>query len=83
MKNSAFNGSKLKDSHFTNTMLKNVDFSGVDLAGTTFHNCDLCGADFSSSAQYNIDPSTNKIKKAKFSLPEAARLLLAFDVTIV
>jgi uncharacterized protein YjbI with pentapeptide repeats len=83
MKSSSFKGSKLKDSHFTNTTLKDADFSDVDLLGTVFHNCDLCSADFSSSTQYDIDPRTNKITKAKFSLPEAAALLHAFDITLV
>ncbi|EKE08324.1 MAG: hypothetical protein ACD_17C00229G0001 [uncultured bacterium] len=83
MKNSSFKGSKLKDNHFTNTILKGVDFDGVDLSGTIFHNCDLCNADFSSSTQYDIDLRTNKIKKAKFSFPEAAGLLRTFDITIV
>jgi uncharacterized protein YjbI with pentapeptide repeats len=82
MKNCSFKDSKLKDSHFTNTVLKNADFSGVDLAGTLFHNCDLASADFSSSIQYAIDPRTNKIKKAKFSLPEVVGLLKAFDIII-
>lgn len=83
MKNTSFKGSKLKDSHFTGTILKDVDFSGVDLSGTIFHNCDLCRADFSSSTQYEIDPRTNKITKAKFSLPEAVRLLQVFDITLL
>ncbi len=83
MKNSSFKGSKLKDSHFTNTILKSADLSDVDLSRTLFHNCGLCNADFSSATQYVIDPRTNKIKKAKFSFPEAAGLLRAFDITIV
>ena len=83
MKNSSFKGSKLKDSHFTNTISKGADFSDVDLSGTIFHNCDLCNADFASAVQYDIDPRTNKNKKAKFSLPEAAGLLRAFDINIV
>jgi uncharacterized protein YjbI with pentapeptide repeats len=83
MKNGIFSGSKLKESHFTNTCLNGADFSDVDLSGTVFHNCDLSKADFSSATQYNIDPLTNKMKKAKFSLPEAVGLLRSFDVTIV
>jgi uncharacterized protein YjbI with pentapeptide repeats len=83
MKNSSFKGCKLKDSHFINTTLKNADFSNVDLQGTLFHNCDLCHADFSGSIQYDIDPRTNKITKAKFSFPEAAGLLRAFDITLI
>lgn len=83
MKNGRFHGSKLKENHFTNTCLIGADFSGVDLTGTIFHNCDLSKADFSTAVHYNIDPQTNKIKHAKFSLPEAIGLLRAFDVTIV
>jgi uncharacterized protein YjbI with pentapeptide repeats len=68
---------------FERSLLKGVDFNGVELLGTVFHNCDLCSADFSSSTQYDIDPRTNKITKAKFSFPEAAGLLRAFDITLV
>jgi uncharacterized protein YjbI with pentapeptide repeats len=82
MKNSSFKGSKLKDSHFTKTILKGADFSDVDLSATIFHNCDLCNADFSTAVHYDIDPQMNKIKKAKFSFPEAAGLLRVFDVII-
>jgi fluoroquinolone resistance protein len=83
MKNAVFSGSKIKESHFTNTCLNSADFSGADLSGTIFHNCELSKADFTSAFQYAINPQTNKIKKAKFSLPEAAGLLHGFDITIV
>lgn len=83
MKNTTFNESKLKECHFTNTSLIGADFTEVDLSGTIFHNCDLSKADFSSAIRYDIDPQTNKIKKAKFSLPEAVGLLRGFDIIIV
>lgn len=83
MKNTSFNGSHLKENHFTNTFLSGADFTDVDLSGTIFHNCDLCKADFSSAMRYDIDPRANKIKKAKFSLPEAVGLLRGFDITII
>lgn len=83
MKHSSFDGSKLKDSHFTNTILKDSNFRDVDLSGTIFHNCDLSHADFSCATHYDIDPRTNKIRKAKFSFPEAVGLLRAFDVSII
>ncbi len=60
-----------------------ADFRGADLSGTLFHNCDLSKADFSTAVNYNIDPGTNKIKKAKFSLFEVLGLLSVFDITIV
>ena len=83
MKNASFCKSKLKESHFTNTALSGADFEDVDLSGTIFHGCDLSKADFSKAINYDIDPQTNKIKKAKFSLPEAVGLLRGFDITIV
>ena len=83
MKKASFIGSKLQECRFTNTNLNNADFDEVDLSGTIFHNCDLSMADFTTAKGYDIDPQTNKIKKAKFSLPEAIGLLRRFDVTIV
>lgn len=83
MKNASFNGSHLKENHFSNTFLSGANFTDVDLSGTIFHNCDLCKADFSSATRYDINPQTNKIKKAKFSLPEAIGLLRGFDITII
>lgn len=83
MKKTSFSGSKLKECHFTNTNLISADFGEVDLSGTVFHNCDLSMADFASAVRYDIDPQTNKIKKAKFSLHEAVGLLKGFGITIV
>lgn len=83
MKNISFGESKLRECHFTNTQLNNSDFTGTDLSGTIFHNCNLSAADFTNATQYYIDPQKiNKIKKAKFSLPEALELLRVFDITI-
>lgn len=83
MKNVSFNGSRLTESTFKNTCLKGADFSDVNLLGTLFHNCDLNKADFSQARQYAIDPHTNKIKNAIFSMPEVVGLLRGFDITIV
>lgn len=82
MKNTSFTGSILKEAHFTNTILSGADFSETDLSGTLFHMCDLCKADFSNASRYDINPQTNKIKKAKFSMPEAIGLLRGFDILI-
>jgi uncharacterized protein YjbI with pentapeptide repeats len=82
MKNISFCESKLKECYFTNTILHGADFNEVDLSGSVFHNCDLSLADFTSAVRYEIDPRTNKLKNAKFSLPEALGLLRGLDVTI-
>ena len=83
MKNSSFAKSKLKECHFTNTVLTGSDFEEVDLAGTIFHNSDLSKCNFSKALNYDIDPVTNNIKKAQFSLPEAVGLLRDFDIILV
>lgn len=83
MKNCQFKGSKIIECYFTNTCLSGADFSHTDLTGTTFHNCDLSRANFSKATQYAIDPQTNKINKAQFSLPEAVGLLRTFDIKLL
>lgn len=83
MKQISFVKSKLQENYFTNTALNGADFTEVDLTETIFHNCDLSEADLSTATRYNIDPKTNKIKNAKFSLPEAVGLLRGFDIIIV
>ncbi|UPQ74796.1 pentapeptide repeat-containing protein [Chryseobacterium nepalense] len=69
-----------------------VDFSDADLSLAIFNNCDLSGAvfdntnlekaDFRTSVNYSIDPSQNKLKKARFSLSQVHGLLLQFNIEI-
>jgi uncharacterized protein YjbI with pentapeptide repeats len=66
---------------------READLSKANLAYTDFHNsqfihCNLTKADFTESNAYNIDPTQNKIKHAKFSLPGALNLLSHFDIEI-
>jgi fluoroquinolone resistance protein len=83
MKRGSFYGCKLRECYFTDTNLVEADFRETDLAGTVFHNSDLSKADFAGSKNYEIDVRTNKVKKAKFSFPEAIGLLRGFEVEIV
>lgn len=80
LKGTVFLGSKLKECYFTNCCLIDANFAETDLSGTNFHNSDLSKADFSTATNYDIDPISNKIKKAKFSFPEAIGLLRGFDI---
>ncbi len=82
MKSTIFKGSRVKETHFINTSLIGSDFKDVDLEGTVFHHCDLSKADFTGATHYEIDPQVNKIKGAKFSLPEAIGLLRGFDIIV-
>lgn len=82
MKNFHFSSCKLLECHFINTILKGSHFENSDLSGTVFHHCDLSKADFSTAFNYAIDPRTNIITKAKFSLSEAMKLLDGFDIIL-
>jgi uncharacterized protein YjbI with pentapeptide repeats len=83
MRQAAFPGCKLKECYFNDTCLIEADFRETDLLGTLFHNSDLSKADFSGSKNYQIDVRTNKVKKAKFSFPEAIGLLQGFEIEII
>lgn len=82
MKNVQILESRLKECYFTNTCLASSNFSESDLSGSLFHNCDLSKADFSDACNYSIDPQTNILKKAKFSLPGAVSLLNHFEISL-
>lgn len=71
---------------------KEVDFSGAtlrraslvhsDLEGAKFVECDMREADLTGAHGYVIDPTRNKVKKARFSLPDAVGLLTVFGVVV-
>lgn len=89
---SSFYRAKLKKFVFKNSQLREVDFSGSDLTGAVFENCDLRGAifdrtilekaDLRSAFNFAIDPETNRLKKARFSLPGITGLLDKYDLEI-
>jgi fluoroquinolone resistance protein len=89
---STFAGTKMKGTHFINSSLKEVDFERTDLTGAVFKDCDLSEAtfinsnletaDFTTARHFSIDPSVNKMKKAKFSYRELAGLLHKYQLNI-
>jgi uncharacterized protein YjbI with pentapeptide repeats len=82
----------LKNTKFKNCNLKEVDFTEADLSGSLFDNCDLGNAlfentlleraDFRTSFNYSINPETNKIRKAKFSMTGVIGLLDKYNIDI-
>jgi uncharacterized protein YjbI with pentapeptide repeats len=92
LNDSSFYKLKLKKTSFKNCVLHYVDFTECDLTNAIFHNCDLKDAtfdrtimekaDFRTAFNYSIDPQSNKIKKAKFSLPAVTGLLDKLDIQI-
>lgn len=83
---------ELKYTQFNNCSLHEVDFSEADFTHSTFNDCDLIGAtfyntnlekaDFRTSYGYLIDPETNRIGKAKFSLSGVSGLLYNYGIEI-
>jgi fluoroquinolone resistance protein len=79
---------KLKDCNahevnFSEADLTGGDFTGTDLTGATFLRTNLTDANFAEAKNYTLSLKDNTTKGAKFSFPEAMRLLYAMDIVIV
>tara|TARA_B100000780_G_C20790358_1_gene313882 strand:- start:161 stop:508 length:348 start_codon:yes stop_codon:yes gene_type:complete len=79
---SAFNNCQLQGVDFTEADLSNVHLTNCDLLNAIFDNTNLEKADLSHSINYSINPEVNKIKGAKFSLPEVVGLLDQYGIKI-
>lgn len=87
-----FIGCYLKSVRMTDCIVQSVDFSeanlsqafcvGSDFSASRFNNTDLTEADFRGARNYVISVVDNKVKKAKFSLPEAMALLTCLGITL-
>ena len=67
---------------FTGTNLTRANLAKTDFLGSRFADTNLSYADFSEAVNYGIDPRTNRLKKAVFSIPEVVSLLSAFDIVL-
>ncbi len=87
-----FFGLTLRRGRFVGCIAYEVDFRDADLTeavctrtdftGSKFHHTNLTKADFRHATGYAINPATNTVTKARFSLPEAVSLLSGFDIVI-
>lgn len=92
LKLSVFNKLVIKNTRFTDCNLQEADFTGTDLTGTVFTNCDLMRATFEhttleeadlrSAYNFSINPETNRIRKARFSLTGVTGLLDVYGIEI-
>lgn len=83
---------EIKNTIFTNCNLTEVDFTETDLTNSSFNNCDLAKAIFentniekanlSEALNFNINPATNKIKKAQFAKDNIEGLVSHLDIII-
>ncbi len=92
LNHSTFLGIQLKAATFRRCEAVNVDFRQSDLSradfaftnlrDSLFQGTDLSMADLRFARNYQIDPSQNKVHKARFSLPEAMSLLYSMDIDL-
>lgn len=85
VESSVFCANNLKKTFFVNCLIKNTDFTACDLRETdfsgtrfektVFQKCNLEKTDFRTALNYEIDPFDNKMKNARFTLPEAQSFL--------
>lgn len=82
MRGSRFLDCRIHRTDFVEADLQDSVFRGSDLEGSLFHKTALERSDFSGARAFAIDPTTNRVKKAKFSYPEVLTLLAPFEITI-
>lgn len=82
MKGTKFISCNLNDADFAETDLTNAVFNDCSLAKAVFDNTILEKADFRTAINYSINPETNRIKKAKFSMPSVSGLLDKYNIII-
>jgi uncharacterized protein YjbI with pentapeptide repeats len=61
---------------------READFSGSSFENVTIQKCDFAKADFRTARGYAIDPLSNKVRKARFRLPEAQSFLGFLGISI-
>ncbi len=67
---------------FSEADLSKSDFRKTDFEEALFRNTNLAGSNFVGATNYYIDPASNQISKARFSLPDALGLLYAMDIEL-
>lgn len=82
LKLSNFQRLNLKNTKFTDCNLQEANFTGTDLTGATFDQTNIEKADFRTAYNFSINPATNRIRKARFSLAGVAGLLDVYGIEI-
>ena len=82
MSKTSFLSCKMHGVDFSYCELNFAIFKACDLQDAIFEQTNLEKADFRTAKNYTIDPEKNRIKKAKFSMPEVVGLLAKFDIQI-
>jgi fluoroquinolone resistance protein len=82
LKETSFCGSTFQQVDFADADLTQADFTDCSFEDCTFRNTNITKADFRRARGYQIDPRINKVKAARFDVPEVLGLLSAFDIRV-
>lgn len=92
LNHASFQKCRIRKTKFMDCQLEGVDFTGADLTAALFDKCKLQDAvfentllemaDLRSSFGIRLDPETNHLRKARFSLQELPGLLSKYDLII-
>lgn len=78
-----FDSCRMIDMVFTDSVLSKVVFGDCRMGGASFNGCDCTGADFSTSDGFLLDPESNRVKGAAFSLGGLPGLLSKYKIKII
>ena len=70
------------EADFSEADLSNADCRESDFTSARFVSTNLTGADFTGARNYRIDPRSARLRRARFSLPEALALLEPFGIEL-
>jgi fluoroquinolone resistance protein len=79
---SVFRNCKVHGADFTQADLSKCRFDHCDFWDSVFANTNLSGVDFTTCKNFDIDPTTNNVRKAKFLSSDLAGLLTRFDIIV-
>lgn len=82
LKGSSITDCELQETDFTEADLSQATITGCNLTGAMFDRTDLTKADLRGSYGFQIDPTENKIKGARFSREHLEGLLARFQIKI-
>ncbi|MBF9221675.1 pentapeptide repeat-containing protein [Hymenobacter ruricola] len=82
MPGTRFVGCGLEEADFADADLTGAVFQDCALAGAVFQNTRLAGADFTSATGFIIDPETNPLLGAKFTLQGLVGVVAKFGLVI-
>ena len=82
LKDSRLKGCSVREVNFERADMTGVDGRDSDFSGSIFSNTNLTKADFRGARGYAIDARTNRLKGARFSLPDALGLLEVLEIKV-